>query len=475
MSFQQGLSGLNASSRNLEVIGNNIANANTVGAKSSRAEFADIYSTSFAGGTSNSPGIGVNPGFVAQQFTQGSISTTGNTTDLAINGGGFFQTSNGTGPIQYTRNGQFKLDKDGHLVNNQGYQLMGYTANSTGQVLPGVASPIQLPTAGIDPIASSSSLVEANLDSRVQSTATVAPAAPGANVPADQWIDISDPKTYNNATSTTVYDQQGQPITMTYYFQKVNSDEWNVYATANGQSVNVDPGTGTPESNHRLRPIATVDFPPNGGNPISPSTGTVTSYQAVTDIGSLTPPYTVGTAPTPIAPAATDGVVTFATGIPVVTLATGGFSKAIPTFSLSLGSMTQNGASFAVTRSTTDGNAPGQLSGLTIESDGTLTTRYSNGQTKTAGQIELATFRNPNGLQPVGGNAWVSTSAAGDPVRNVPGEGNLGLLQSGALEDSNVDLTAELVNMMTAQRVYQANAQTIKTQDQIMSTLVNLR
>jgi flagellar hook protein FlgE len=142
---------------------------------------------------------------------------------------------------------------------------------------------------------------------------------------------------------------------------------------------------------------------------------------------------------------------------------------------LDMSGFTQYGANFGVTKTDVDGNSPGKLTGITFEENGVITARYSNGKTKSAGQLELATFRNPNGLQPMGGNAWSMTSSSGDPVRNVPGEGNLGSIQSGALEESNVDLTVELVNMMTAQRMYQANAQTIKTQDQIMSTLVNMR
>ena len=122
-----------------------------------------------------------------------------------------------------------------------------------------------------------------------------------------------------------------------------------------------------------------------------------------------------------------------------------------------------------------DGYAPGQLVGIQFESNGIVTARYSNGQSKPAGQVEIATFRNPQGLLPMGGNGWARSYASGEPVLGVPGDGNLGVLQSGALEESNVDLTAELVAMMTAQRVYQANAQTIRTQDQVLQTLVQLR
>ena len=468
MSFQQGLSGLNASSRNLEVIGNNIANANTIGAKASRAEFADLYSTSFTGGTINSPGIGVNPGIVSQQFTPGSISTSGNATDLAINGGGFFQVTDGQSPTQYTRNGQFKLDKEGFVVNNQGMKLMGYAANASGQILPGTASALQLPSAGVDPSASTTSVLDLNLDSRAAPTTTVTPAE-------NAKIDITDPKTYNSATSTTAYDIKGQPVTVTYYFQKVTTDTWNVYATANGKPINgMDPAdpTATPpvlgEQVTDMAPIATITFPSNGSSPISTTTPIVGKIVPYTYSG----PYTSPTQN--VETEEVDGKFSLPT-IPTVPLSTGGMSEAIDPMTFNLSGFTQYGANFGVTKTDVDGNSPGKLTGITFEDNGIVPARYSNGKTKSAGQLELATFRNPNGLQPMGGNAWSMTSSSGDPVRNVPGEGNLGSIQSGALEESNVDLTVELVNMMTAQRMYQANAQTIKTQDQIMSTLVNMR
>ena len=481
MSFQQGLSGLNASSRNLEVIGNNIANANTIGAKASRAEFADLYSTSFTGGTINSPGIGVNPGIVSQQFTPGSISTSGNATDLAINGGGFFQVTDGQSPTQYTRNGQFKLDKEGFVVNNQGMKLMGYAANATGQILPGTASALQLPSAGVDPSASTSTVLDLNLDSRAANTTNVAASATTpalvATAAATAKINIQDPATYNSATSTTAYDIKGQPVTVTYYYQKVTTDNWNVYATANGQPINgitaqiVPPATtATAETVQSMKPIATITFPSDGSSPI---TATVTTPPTVT--GQVVP-YTYDAAGTQTSGTA----ITTNASIPLpsiaaVALSTGGVSEPITGITLNMSGFTQYGANFGVTKTDVDGNAPGKLTGITFEDNGIITARYSNGKTKSAGQLELATFRNPNGLQPMGGNAWSMTSSSGDPVRNVPGEGNLGSIQSGALEESNVDLTVELVNMMTAQRMYQANAQTIKTQDQIMSTLVNMR
>lgn len=420
MSFQQGLSGLNASSKSLEVIGNNIANANTFGAKSSRAEFSDVYAAALNGAGTTSVGIGTQLTKVAQQFTQGNITSTDNPMDLAINGAGFFQVQDSSGTTMYSRNGQFKLDRDGFVVNDQGMKLMGYPADAQGVIQPGKAQPLQLPSAGIKPNPTSAITMEMNLDSRA---AVTTPAAGG--------IDFNDPTTYNNATSETVYDAKGQDVALTYYFQKTAADTWDVYVTANGTSVGTD-ASGNPA------PVTTLSFPSTGGAPTSPA-----------------------------APISVD--------IPASTNANGVDTLAISGVQLNLTGASQYGANFGVTNLTQDGYAPGQLTGVAIDPSGVLMARYSNGQSKPAGQLELANFRNPQGLQPLGGNAWASTFASGDPIYGTPSQGNMGALQSGALEESNVDLTAELVNMITAQRVYQANAQTIKTEDQIMQTLVNLR
>jgi len=420
MSFQQGLSGLNASSKNLEVIGNNVANANTFGAKASRAEFADMYANAIGAGSATQIGIGTTLGAVAQQFIQGNITATENPLDLAINGAGFFQVTDGSAAPQYTRNGQFKVDRDGFIVNNQLQRLMGYPADASGSIMAGAAQPLQMPTAGITPAATTRIAMELNLDAR--SPVTV----PSAGAP----IDFADPDTYNNATSLTVYDAKGQDVALTYYFQKAATDTWNVFVTANGTPLLT--AGGFPAASTQLT------FPPNGGKPTSP----------------------VGTVPLDI-PSVTNGV--------------GAITVPIPGVALDVSGATQYGSPFGVTDLAQDGYAAGQMIGVQFEDNGIITARYSNGQSKPAGQVEIATFRNPQGLQSIGGNAWIRSFASGDPIVGVPGNGHLGVLQAGALEESNVDLTAELVNMISAQRVYQANAQTIKTQDQMLQTIVNLR
>ena len=420
MSFQQGLSGLNATSKNLQVIGNNVANANTFGAKVSRAEFSDMYAAALNGAGSSNIGIGTNLAAVAQQFTQGNIKTSENPMDLAINGAGFFQVSDSKSPVTYTRNGQFKVDRDGFIVNNSLQKLVGYAADGQGQIQPGLALPLQLPTSGVAPAPTTRIAVQMNLDARA---AITLPAA-GAQV------DFSDADTYNNATSLTVYDAKGQGLALTYYFQKAANDTWNVYATVNGTTINGTAGAPLP--------VTTINFPANGSGPVTPN-----------------------------APVAFD--------VPATTNAAGATTVPILGVLLNVGGATQFGSAFGVTDLKQDGFSAGQLTAIVVESNGIVMARYSNGQSRPAGQVEIANFRNPQGLQPIGDNGWARTYASGDPVMGVPGEGNLGVLQSGALEESNIDLTGELVNMIISQRIYQANAQTIKTEDQVLQTLLNIR
>ncbi|MDE1949131.1 MAG: flagellar hook protein FlgE [Burkholderiales bacterium] len=434
MSFQQGLSGLAASSSDLDVIGNNIANANTFGAKSSTAVFADMYANAISGAGGSQVGIGATMATVAQQFTQGTITSTGNPLDVAINGSGFFELADKAGTLSYSRNGQFQLNSTGYIVNSGGLQLMGYPANSNGVIQPGAASPLQLPTAGIAPQVTSKSSLQLNLSSGAAITApTTSPA-----------INFSDATTYNNATSQSIYDAQGEAIDMTYYFQHApdtttgtapsttTTNTWNVFATANGTTVSGTTAAPTP--------LAQVQFDATKGTWVSSSAGN---------------PATVTTPPS----------LTNAAGVPIPSFS----------FKVDLSGMTQYGSAFGVTNQTQDGYAPGQLAGITIGQSGIITANYSNGQTQAAGQLELANFRNPQGLQAQSGNIWSATAASGNPIVGVAGQGNLGVLQSGALEASNVDLTGQLVGMITAQRVYQANAQTIKTQDAVMQTLVSLQ
>ena len=340
--------------------------------------------------------------------------------DLAINGSGFFQVTDEKSPVTFSRNGQFKVDREGFLVNNSLQKLMGYAADGQGQIQPGLAVPLQLPTGGVAPSPTTSVAMELNLDAR---KAVTLPAS-------GPQIDFNDADTYNNASTLTVYDAKGQGVAVTYYFQKAAIDTWNVYATAN--DVTIGGSTGA------QLPITTINFAADGSAPLTPS-----------------------------APVAFD--------VPGTTTSSGTTTLPITGMLFDIGAATQFGSAFGVTDMQQDGFAAGQLTAVSVEPNGIIMARYSNGQSRPAGQIEVANFRNPQGLQPIGDNGWARTFASGDPVMGVPGDGNLGVLQSGALEESNIDLTGELVNMIVSQRIYQANAQTIKTEDQVLQTLVNIR
>ena len=416
MSFQQGISGLSAVSKNLDVIGNNIANASTVCAKTSRAEFVDMYAAALGSTSNKESGGGVAVQAVAQSFSQGGINTTNNPLDIAISGNGFFQVKSNDGTVHYTRNGQFKLNTEGEVVTNAGDRLMGYAADSSGNVQPGQSQPLKLQAAAIEPKGTAKVTIDANLDSRAQITQ---PAVPG--------IDFNDASTYNNATSVNAVDANGKSVVLTSYFQKTGAGTWDVYNTANGASI-----TGTPAT-----PTTTITFDPTGATMLTPVGAVSVNVPAgpvVSGVGTL--PLTVS-------------------------VAYAGFS--------------QYAAPFGVTKLEQDGYASGVLSSIVVEPTGLIQANYSNGRTRAIGQIEIANFANMNGLQPIGNNGWARTIKSGEPVLGVPGAGNLGTLQASSLEESNVDLTGELVNMMIAQRSYQANAQTVKTQDQVLQTLLNMR
>lgn len=419
MAFQQGLSGLNAAAKALDVISNNVSNGSTIGYKLSGAQFGDVYAAALNGAAAGVQiGIGTSMSQVSQQFTQGNITPTNNPLDVAINGDGFFVVQSPDASVTaYSRNGQFDVDANGFIVNASSYKLMGF--------LPGggstTASPIQLSASNSSltgaPAPTTTMSIGLNLDSR-NVTPTLTP------------FNYTDTRTYNSSTATTAYDSLGNPHAVTLYFVRSASaptlagasTRWDVY-----KSIDNGAPSATPDN---------MEF---------------------NSAGAL-----VGTSAA--------GTYTVPASFPVTTGATSPLA-----FTMSLAGSTQYGSTFNVTAQTQDGYAPGTLSGITISKDGVIQGRYSNGQTTDIATVALATFASPNGLLSIGSNFWAESAESGAAQLGAPGIGKRGLLQAGAVEESNVDLTAELVNMITQQRNYQANAQSIKTQDQVMQTLVNLR
>jgi flagellar hook protein FlgE len=436
MGFQQGLSGLNIAAKNLDVIGNNVSNANTVGYKQSQAQFADVYTTAQVGSTATI-GIGAKVSTVAQQFGQGNVSITSNPLDMAISGKGFYQM-NHQGAMLYSRNGQFQLDKNGFIVNAQGHMLNGYQVDpASGLVSEGSTGPIQLPTKGITPSATSSSDIGLNLDSR-------------ETPPAVAVFNPSDPASFNRSTALTIFDTLGNEHVLNMYFQKAPTpvNTWNTYVTVDNQPAN--PGAGAAPAAEGAAP----------GTPGAP-TGTLIGSLTFSSTGALA---STNPATTPMGVLGIPGGIVFANG-----------SSTPQPMTMDFNSSTQFGAQFGVTTLNQNGYTSGQLSGFSTSADGTIIGRYNNGQSKALGQVVLANFSNEQGLQAMGNNEWGVSATSGAPLVGRPGTASLGILQSGAIEDSNVDLTAELVNMIMAQRVYQANAQTIKAQDTIMQTITNIR
>ena len=427
MSFQQGLSGLNAASKNLDVIGHNIANANTTGFKGQRAEFAEMYAMALGAAGGSNGGIGVNVATVAQLFTQGNIKITGNNLDLAINGEWMFKVSMSDGSIAYTRNGEFKLDKDGYIVTNNGARLQGYLPPAPGAPIPvGATTDLVLPTgAAIAPRATGSSTVNPG----IFITANLPSDAPVQGAPSSPLTAAQ--KKYG--TVVNIYDQQGNDIPLQIYFVKTGANQWTV--------------------------VGRVE----GATPWQGNLGTVT-FDAAGQV-SATPTITL--------PANALAVNSYASGVPSAAFP----SAAVPINIGSAGNwtLTQYVSPFAVYDLKQDGYAPGELSSIVISEQGIITARYSNGVSHDAGQVALVRFRNLQGLEPINGGYWRKTFASGQPIEGQPLTGRFGSVRQNALEESNVDLTQELVNMIVAQRNYQANAQTIKTQDQVQQTLVNLR
>ena len=421
MGFQQGLSGLNAAGKNLEVIGNNVANASTVGFKESQAQFADVYANSLAGGGGAQIGIGTQLARVQQEFSQGNITSSNNPMDIAINGKGFFRISN-AGDITYTRNGQFQLDKNGNIANASGALLTGYAIGPTGVLSGGAPQPLAINTADLAPTATTTYNLTMNLDSR-------SPVLVSSN------FDPNNAATYNKSVAVPIYDSLGNSAMLqTFYVNKGPvpgpGNSWDVYGQVtltNGTTMLL--GTPPTAPNLNADPIGTLAFS---------TSGLMAAAPAMTI--NFTPP-----------------------------------GAAAMSINISHNSTTQFGSAMSVTAQNQNGYTSGSLTGFNFADDGTIMGRYSNGKTNVLGQVALVNFANPNGLQNMGGNQFSETSDSGVPLIGAPGSSGLGVLQASATEDSNVDLTAELVNMITAQRVYQANAQTIKTEDQIMQTLVNLR
>jgi flagellar hook protein FlgE len=392
MGFSQALSGLNAAATNLEVIGNNIANSQTVGFKGGRALFSDVFAEA-------KTGLGTRVSAVLQNFSTGTLEGTGRNLDLAISGDGFFRFIQNE-QVVFSRNGQLTIDSEGFFTNAQGAKLTGFPAGSEA----GAPVELQLGSGGLPANATTSVGMTMNLDSK-------ATAIDRLLVP----FDAADDATYSYSHNATIYDSQGSSHNSTLYFTKTASNAWEV-KMARDTEVATETGSLTFDTNGMMVGSAGLDsftFSPGGG---------VTDLDIAIDL---------------------DGSTQFATEFDPNAVDQDGFSS-------------------------------GNLVGVLIDGDGNIVGNYSNQQTQILGTILLAKFASPEGLRSIGDNAWSETGTSGQPLLGLAGSGLLGSLEAGAVENSNVDLTKELVNLIIAQRNYQANTQTIKVQDEVLQAAVNL-
>jgi flagellar hook protein FlgE len=434
MSFNIALSGLNAAQKDLDVTSNNIANVNTTGFKESRAEFVDVYASSLLSSGKTKVGDGVLTSDVAQQFSQGSIAFTTNSLDLAITGNGFFATVPGIDSLEtsYTRAGEYKLNDSNFVVNSAGEYLLAFDVNSDGSsssVALSTASPLQIPTSSGSPTPTSEVDVKMNL-----------PA--GDEVPSFTF-DKDDSLTYNNATSVTIYDSLGDSHVMTYYFVKTAANEWDMHAAVDDQLVDIPGG---------------VDLDGDGLN------NATLSFDSSGDF--------TGQVPGTITSAAL-GATILSNGADPTQTVTIDFN--LDATGPNANEPTQFASNFEVTSLEQDGLAVGRLTGIDIGADGLVEATYSNGTSEPLARIALVNFANEQGLTQIGGTSWKASISSGEAIAGEAGSGTFGTINSSALEQSNVNLTTELIDLISAQRNFQANSRSLEVDNQLNQTILQIR
>ncbi|MGC2200786.1 MAG: flagellar hook protein FlgE [Stellaceae bacterium] len=410
MSLSTDLSGVHAAQTDIDTVGNNIANVNTTGFKISDAEFASLYGSAIP----TAPGQGVTTGSLAQAFGEGTITQTGKPLDIAIDGQGFFQLQSGSG-IVYSRDGSFQLDNSGHLVNAAGGQVMGFapTGNGATASTSGSLQPIQIDQSNIAPVATTALSLGVNL--------------PSSDTPIDTSavpFSVSNPNSYNESTTTTVFDSLGASHTLTTFFTQAS-------------------GSGTPNQWQTHWEVTNSD-----GTMVASGAGPTLAFD---NSGQLT---------SGSGAIAVSGLPNGAANLNIAEDFTGSSLSGLP---------------FGVSSVKNDGSGGGELTGVQIAANGVVSGQYSNGGTKVFGTIALANFANPEGLIPMTGNFWAASTASGPAATGAPRTAALGQLESGALEGSNVDLSTQLVNLIVAQQAYQANVQSINIEQQNFQRLLTIQ
>ena len=422
MSFNIALSGINAAQKDLDTTANNIANVNTTGFKESRAEFADVYSSSLFSNSRTQVGEGVVTADVAQQFNQGSFQFTNNSLDLAINGNGFFATTQELDDqdVSLTRAGAFKLDANNFVVNSNGEYLRTFPVNDDGTVSSvSLASTqaLQIPDSAGNPTPTSNVDMSINLPS-------------SADVPANAF-NVTDSTSYNAATSIPIYDSLGQSYTLTTYYimQDPATNTWATrYSLSDADSTEVFPAD----------PAGNLTFDPDGtANPAQVS---------------LTLPA-INTLP----------------GIDM------GGADDTQQISVNHRDSTQFASEFEVQSLSQDGITIGRLTGIDIGTDGLVIATYSNGMNEPLGKLALVRVANEQGLTQQGNTSWKISQNSGEGLAGEADSGSFGSIRSGTLEQSNVNLTTELVDLITAQRNFQASSRALEVNNTVTQNILQIR
>jgi len=420
-----GISGLNANAMALSVIGDNIANANTVGFKASRANFGDILSQTLGGAAAMQVGRGAMIYDVQKLFTQGTLETTANPLDLAIEGDGFFVVQQVNGPTYYTRAGQFRIDKNGYIVDSNGYRLQAYEmleGNLTGAI-----GDVNLAGLMSAPSATGGIRLQVNLDSRDDVPSATWTGPSGGNLPT--------PDTYNFSTAITIYDSQGNPHLVYTYFRKTDINEWEAHVVYNDSSDPDNPN------------YVEVDF-----NSTAPGIQPITlTFKEDGSLESITPDPTTASFDFDAWGATSPQAVIF------------NFTNS-----------TQYGSPNAVVFQTQDGYTSGNLIAITVDQNGIILGVFTNGQVKSVAQVVLAKFVAAHNLTKVGKNLFLESYASGGPTYGAPGTIGVGTVYANSLESSNIDLAEEFIRMIAAQRGYQANVRVITTTDNMLNELMNI-
>ena len=440
-----GASGLEASSNELSVVGDNIANSATVGFKAGRTVFADAMAQQLVG-TTGQLGLGVTTLTVQKLFSQGGFTTTGLSTDVAIQGNGLLVLKGdhgGENGTFYTRNGQLTIDKDGYLTNLEGLRVQGLQADASGTVTSGLLGDLEVGNASAPAKATDNITIRGNLDQ----TADI-----------KTW-NAANPKTTSNfTTSMTVYDSLGKPIQLDIYFSKKDptdptfvagdSGDWTYHVMTDGVNLGLEADGTTTATPGKVTEVATGTLRFDTAGRLVDNTTDSQGFYPKDSNGPQTLNFNFGSGTTPSSGA------------------TGGSG---------LDGLTQYAATSAVSFVTQAGSSSGSLSSISVGQDGTITGGFTNGQTRTLGQVILANFRAPDQLARVGSTLYTEAPTSGPPTLGTPATADRGSLTAGTLEQSNVDISSEFVRMIAAQRNFEANSKTLTTADQLLSELMQIK